>query len=158
MPHPTQPPAVRVIAGPWSTLQSWAQPIRTEVFVLEQGIAAELEWDQWDELSLHAVALDDGGKPLATGRLLPPEFDPDRSVGHIGRMAVRAGGRRRGIGGAILSRLLEAAPSLGFSQIVLHAQSYVVPFYAHHGFLVEGDEFLEAGIPHRTMRRTLACT
>lgn len=129
-----------------------------EVFVQEQGIAAELEWDEWDELALHAVAQDDAGNTLATGRLLPPAFDADHTIGHIGRMAVRASGRRRGIGGAILTTLLEAAPTLGFSQIVLHAQTYVVPFYARHGFLEEGDAFLEAGIPHRTMRRRLAPT
>ena len=126
-----------------------------EVFVREQGITAELEWDEWDARSLHAVALAEDGAGIATGRLLPPEFDADRTVGHIGRMAVLGEARRQGVGGMILATLLEAAPTLGFSQIVLHAQSYVVPFYAGHGFVVEGSEFIEAGIPHRTMRRQL---
>jgi len=153
--HSSQRPALRVVTGPWSSLQALAQPVRMQVFVQEQGIATELEWDEWDARSLHAVALAESGSAIATGRLLPPEFDEDHTVGHIGRMAVLGEARRQGVGGMILATLLKAAPTLGFSQIVLHAQSYVVPFYAGHGFMVEGAEFIEAGIPHRTMRRPL---
>lgn len=129
--------------------------MRTAVFLIEQQIAEEEEWDEWDAKSLHAVAYDAQGTPVGTGRLLPPAFDADRSVGHIGRMAVLAASRRGGTGGAILQALMRAAPAQGFTAIVLHAQKYVANFYARHGFVIEGAEFLEVGIPHVTMRAAL---
>ena len=126
------------------------------VFVVEQNIPMEIEWDEWDESSLHAVAFDGGGAPIGTGRLLPAHFDSNApATGHIGRMAVLASARRSGVGGAILQALMQAAPVHGFTDIVLHAQSYVAPFYARHGYVIEGEEFTEAGILHRTMRAPL---
>ena len=126
------------------------------VFVVEQNIPVELEWDQWDDGSLHAVAASAAGDPVGTGRLLPASFDlRSPATGHIGRMAVLASARRHGVGSAILQALMQAAPKQGCTGVVLHAQSYVVPFYAHHGFVIEGDEFVEAGIPHRIMRAHL---
>ena len=71
-------------------------------------------------------------------------------------MAVLASARRRGIGGMLLQALMNVAPERGFNNIVLHAQSYVAPFYARHGYVIEGEQFMEAGIPHRTMRAALA--
>lgn len=133
--------------------------MRHAVFVVEQGIPVELEWDQWDDTSLHAAVLDANRLPVGTGRLLPPAFDAAApATGHIGRMAVLAPMRRAQVGSAILIALMRAAPAKGFRDIVLHAQSYVVPFYARHGFDVEGDEFIEAGIPHRTMRALVAAS
>lgn len=130
--------------------------MRYAVFVVEQGIAVELEWDEWDDTALHAVVFDDAHVPVATGRLLPPAFDSTApATGHIGRMAVTAAARRAKLGSAILLALMRVAPTNGFRDIVLHAQSYVVPFYARHGYLIEGEEFMEAGIPHRTMRVVL---
>ena len=126
------------------------------VFVVEQNIPVELEWDEWDDASLHALAASAAGDPIGTGRLLPASFDSrSPSTGHIGRMAVLAAARRRGVGSAILQALMQAAPKQGFTDVVLHAQSYVAPFYAHHGFVIEGEEFIEAGIPHRIMRAHL---
>ena len=126
------------------------------VFVIEQNIPVELEWDEWDDGSLHAVAASAAGDPVGTGRLLPASFDlRSPSTGHIGRMAVLGSARRHGVGGAILQALMQAAPTQGFTDVVLHAQSYVVPFYARHGFVIEGGEFVEAGIPHRIMRAHL---
>jgi predicted GNAT family N-acyltransferase len=141
--------------GPWAELGAHAKAVRTAVFVVEQNIAPEEEWDAWDAQCLHAVAYDPSGAPIGTGRLLPPAFDADRTVGHIGRMAVLREARNVGVGGALLRALMQAAPGQGFKQIVLHAQSYVANFYARHGFVIEGEEFLEVGIPHRTMRATL---
>lgn len=129
--------------------------MRTAVFLIEQKIAEEEEWDDWDAKSLHAVAYDAQGTPVGTGRLLPPAFDADKRVGHIGRMAVLESSRRSGTGGAILQALMRAAPAQGFTAIVLHAQKYVSGFYARHGFVAEGAEFLEVGIPHVTMRAAL---
>ncbi len=130
--------------------------MRHRVFVVEQNIPVALEWDDWDEASVHAVVFDADQNPLGTGRLLPAGFDPQTpTTGHVGRMAVLAAHRRAGVGGAILQALMARAPEQGFTQIVLHAQSHVAPFYARHGYAVEGAEFMEAGIPHRTMRLQL---
>jgi predicted GNAT family N-acyltransferase len=84
---------------------------------------------------------------VATGRLLPD--------GHIGRMAVLKQWRARGIGGLMLTRLLERAKERGHSEVALSAQIHAVPFYRAHGFVEEGAEYLEAGIRHQAMRRQL---
>jgi len=147
--------AVEVVLGTWDQLGEQARAVRHAVFVIEQRIPVEEEWDQWDALSLHAVARDAGGRAIGTGRLLPPRFDADTATGHIGRMAVLEEARRGGAGGAVLQALMRAAPGQGYRAIVLHAQSYVAPFYARHGFVAEGAGFLEVGIPHVRMRAPL---
>ena len=106
----------------------------------------EVELDDMDSRSLHAVAFVDG-KAVATGRLLPD--------GHIGRMAVLKAWRGRGIGGEMLEALMQKARERGDREIVLSAQVHAVPFYRAHGFVEEGAEYLEAGIAHRDMRRQL---
>lgn len=135
--------SMQVVIGDWENLREHAQALRIEVFVVEQGVPIELEWDEGDEVAIHAVAYDAEGQPIATGRLLPD--------GHIGRMAVRKSARGRGIGAAVLQALLAEAKRLGYGRLVLHAQTHAVDFYRRHGFVVEGDEFMEAGIPHRLM-------
>lgn len=133
-----------------------ARQVREAVFVVEQAIAPDEEWDQWDPLSLHAIACTVDGGPLGTGRLLPPEFDPrNPETAHIGRMAVLASARRHGIGGLILASLMDEARGRGFSVAELHAQSYVAGFYGRHGFVATGAGFLEVGIPHVKMRAAL---
>ncbi len=149
-----QPP--QVIIGSWDALGDRARQVREAVFVIEQAIPAEEEWDQWDAHSLHAIAMAADGKALGTGRLLPAEFDPQApGAAHIGRMAVLSAARRRGTGGAILAGLMREARARGFSVAELHAQSYVAGFYARHGFVATGAEFLEVGIPHVKMRASL---
>ncbi len=133
----------RIVIGDWDTVREHAQALRIEVFVVEQGVPLELEWDEADEVSIHAVAYDDDGLPVATGRLLPD--------GHIGRMAVRKSSRGRGIGDAVLRALLDEAKRLNYRLLVLHAQTHAAGFYARHGFVREGEEFMEAGIPHFRM-------
>ena len=90
----------RLVTGPWKTLGKDAGAVRTEVFVREQKIPDDLEWDTWDERSLHCVAYHHG-QPVGTGRLLPD--------GHIGRMAVLPAHRRTGLGSLVLSTLVDAA-------------------------------------------------
>jgi predicted GNAT family N-acyltransferase len=131
---------------PWEKARAHAVPIRFAVFVQEQGVPLEMELDEIDEKSLHAVAFDEG-KAVATGRLLPD--------GHIGRMAVLREWRGRGIGGQILARLMDEARARGDREVVLSAQVHATAFYRMHGFVEEGAEYLEAGIPHRQMRRSL---
>lgn len=131
----------------WPEAISRARPVRTQVFVEEQGVPQALEWDELDAGSRHALALDSTGKPIGTGRLLPD--------GHIGRMAVLPEWRAKGVGAALLRRLMELAQATGHGHVVLNAQLRAVPFYARFGFTCEGAEFIEAGIPHIAMARNL---
>lgn len=131
----------------WEDLRHDAAVIRHEVFVAEQQVPPELEMDDMDSECIHAVAYDQQGTPLATGRLLPD--------GHIGRMAVRKDGRGQGIGGAILQALMAAARQRGDQEVALNAQTHAASFYGRHGFLQEGEEFMEAGIRHIHMRAVL---
>ncbi len=133
----------KIVIGDWDSVRDHAQALRIEVFVVEQGVPVELEWDEADEVSIHAVAYDDEGQPVATGRLLPD--------GHIGRMAVRKSARGQGIGSDVLRALLDEARRLGHEALVLHAQTHAIAFYLQHGFEPEGEAFMEAGIPHRRM-------
>ena len=134
----------RIVIGDWESVRDDAQRLRTEVFVIEQGVPIELEWDESDEVSIHAVVYGEDNQPIATGRLLPD--------GHIGRMAVQKALRGTGIGRFLLTSLLHEAQRLGHTILVLNAQTYAVGFYLRHGFQPEGSEFMEAGIPHMLMR------
>lgn len=129
----------------WSTAQPLAAPVRTAVFVVEQGVPREMEWDELDAVSCHALAFDGTGKVIGTGRLLPD--------GHVGRMAVLREYRGIGVGSAMLQALLAEAKRRGMAETVLHAQVHARPFYSRFGFHAEGSEFEEAGIAHVLMRR-----
>jgi predicted GNAT family N-acyltransferase len=130
----------------WEHARGHAAPIRFAVFVEEQGVPLEVELDEMDEKCLHALAFQDGN-PVGTGRLLPD--------GHIGRMAVLKAWRGRGIGARILGRLIDEARTRGDREVVLSAQVGAIAFYRRHGFVEEGAEYMDAGIPHRQMRRSL---
>ena len=130
----------------WEQARAHASPIRFKVFCEEQGVPREIELDEHDAASVHALAFL-GRKAVGTARLLPD--------GHIGRMAVLRDWRNRGLGGLMLQRLIEKARERGDKQIVLSAQVHAVPFYRAHGFVTEGDEYMEAGIRHQEMRRRL---
>jgi len=138
--------AVRLLS--WSDALPLARPVRERVFVEEQGVPRELEWDDWDARSEHAVAVDEEGGAIGTGRLLPD--------GHIGRMAVLARWRGRGVGSALLDALLERAKARRMPSVRLNAQTHAAGFYRRFGFAVDGVEFVEAGIPHVEMTLTLA--
>jgi predicted GNAT family N-acyltransferase len=139
--------AYRIILGDWPTQRAHAENVRREVFIVEQKIPVELEWDELDAVSLHAVAIDEAGQSIGTARLLPD--------GHIGRMAVKRAHRKTGIGAALLTALIEEAKKRGHKAAMLNAQIQVVPFYERFGFAREGDEFMDAGIPHIHMRLPL---
>lgn len=129
-----------IVLGDWATLQKDAQPVRYAVFVVEQKIPAELEWDINDTVCLHAVAYDAQQQAIGTGRLLPD--------GHIGRMAVLAQARGVGVGAAILRQLMQQAKQRGDACVRLNAQQSAEHFYLKEGFIRDGDIFMEAGIPH----------
>ncbi len=133
--------------GAWEQLGAAASAVRIAVFVQEQGIDAELELDERDAGAVHAVAFDARGEPIATGRLLPD--------GHIGRMAVLRAARGQGVSATILRSLMAIAITKGMRELRLHAQTSALGFYARQGFAPIGQEYLEAGIAHRTMVRAL---
>ena len=127
-----------------------ARDLRNRVFVGEQAVPPELEMDEFDLTAFHAVALQDG-TVVATGRLI---MDTPADA-RIGRMAVEQDLRRRGIGAKVLAFLEDQARSQGVTRVTLHAQSYVKQFYADHGYQEEGGPFMEAGILHVQMFKTL---
>ncbi|UCG99384.1 MAG: GNAT family N-acetyltransferase [Burkholderiales bacterium] len=128
-------------------MRAAAVPVRHAVFVDEQKVPAEIELDALDPLSLHALAFDGAGRVLGTGRLLPD--------GHIGRMAVLRQARGNGVGSALLAALMQAARARGDREVALSAQTHAIAFYERFGFVAEGEEYDDAGIPHRLMRRVL---
>lgn len=140
--------AATIVIADWESLRKPARAIRFSVFIVEQRVPVELEWDEFDAVSLHAVAYGPTGEPLGTGRLLPD--------GHIGRMAVLQTARGLGVGSALLEALIGRAAGLGYPELILNAQTAAVPFYTRFGFAAEGDEFIEAGIPHRVMKRKIS--
>jgi len=138
---------VRVQLMTWQEAQPVAAPIRFAIFVGEQNVPPGIELDDMDEKSLHAVAFDDAGKAIGTGRLLPE--------GKIGRMAVVKEWRRRGIGADLLEALVGEARRRVLAEVKLSAQLQAAEFYRAHGFIAEGKVYEEAGILHQAMRRSL---
>ena len=142
---------IDVRVGDWATLGPHAQAIRTEVFIDEQKIPKEMEWDAADHDCMHAVAFNRLGLPLSTGRLL--QHAP--GVARIGRMASVQAVRGNGVGRQVLDALMQAARRRGDTEVLLHAQTSAAAFYARAGFTPTGPVFEEAGIAHVEMTRTL---
>ena len=133
--------------GSWEALQTLAAPLRTEVFVDEQGVDQALEWDEHDALCVHAVLCNRLGAPVATGRLLPAV----NGVAKIGRMAVKRVLRGQRLGDQVLSALMDAARQRGDTEILLHAQCSAEKFYLRQGFRRQGEVFMEANMAHVEM-------
>ncbi|MDQ2915963.1 MAG: GNAT family N-acetyltransferase [Pseudomonadota bacterium] len=133
--------AIRI--GEWSKAAAQLRKVRHDVFVVEQHVPEALEWDDADAHSIHALAVDKDEAPIGCARLL--------ADGHIGRVAVLAPWRRRGVGTALLRGLVEEARQRGNAGVIVNAQVAALPFYARHGFVATGDVFEEAGIRHRVM-------
>ena len=131
----------------WEQAQPVAGPLRFAIFVGEQNVPPGIELDDKDAECVHAVAYDDADKAIGTGRLLPD--------GHIGRMAVVAEWRRRGVGAAILDALIEEARKRGHPSVLVSAQLQAAEFYREHGFVAEGKVYEDAGILHQKMRKKL---
>jgi YbgC/YbaW family acyl-CoA thioester hydrolase len=142
---------IDVRLGDWAALGTHAEAIRTEVFIDEQRIPKEMEWDEADRRCVHAVAFNRLGMPLATGRLLQEA----PRIARIGRMASQQSLRSSGVGRRVLDALIEAARARGDTEVVLHAQTSAMPFYARAGFASRGAVFEEAGIAHIEMTRSL---
>jgi len=120
--------------------------IREQVFIIEQSVPAELEVDEQDPLSRHLLLFKEN-TPIATGRLTPD--------GHIGRLAVLKSYRQKGYGTQIIKQLEQLASENGLSQVELGAQIQALNFYQKLGFQVCSEIFIDAGIKHRMMKKTL---
>ena len=140
-------PMLEVRTGPWQELGEDAARIRTRVFVQEQGIPADLEWDEADAGAVHAVSYNRVGQPVATGRLLPARD----GVAMIGRVALHEVLRGSGAARQLMLALIEQSRARGDRELVLHAQRTVERFYERLGFVARGEPFDEVGIPHIEM-------
>ncbi|MGO4391622.1 YbgC/FadM family acyl-CoA thioesterase [Variovorax sp. M-6] len=144
-------PMREVATGDWAQLGEGAGKVRREVFIEEQRIPKELEWDAHDATALHAVARNRLGQVIATGRMVPEA----PGLARIGRMAVHRTLRGGGHGEAVLRALEAAAAARGDSEVTLHAQRSAEAFYTRLGYAPHGEPFEEAGIAHIEMRRKL---
>jgi len=138
---------INVRTADWGQDRDLLRRIREQVFIEEQNVPKDLEWDGADAEAMHFLAQDHRGTAVGTARLLP--------TGQIGRMAVLAERRGFGIGRALLDAAIEAAQADGHYSVFLHAQTHAQDFYAKAGFHVVGDAFEEAGIPHVQMEMAL---
>ncbi|MEV7235114.1 GNAT family N-acetyltransferase [Streptomyces sp. NPDC051020] len=134
--------------------------VRKEVFVGEQNVPEEIEYDSYDADALHVIAVAADGAPLGTGRLLhgvgvAAKIGGDLTVGSLGRLAVTSRARGLGVGAALVRAIEEEARGLGLAAVDLHAQTHALGFYERLGYVAYGPEFPDAGIPHRAMRRSL---
>ncbi|MFF9363467.1 GNAT family N-acetyltransferase [Streptomyces griseoluteus] len=152
------PYTVRVAEDPADREACFA--VRKEVFVGEQGVPQDIEYDSYDATALHVLAVGGDGTPLGTGRLLHGEAAAgktglDASVGSLGRLAVTRRARGLGVGAALVRAIEDAARDLGLTAVDLHAQTRALGFYERLGYTAYGPEFQDAGIAHRAMRRPL---
>jgi predicted GNAT family N-acyltransferase len=137
---------IQIFEGSWAELGETASEIRRVVFIEEQQVPLEEEWDGRDDECRHFLALRQG-TALGTARLLPD--------GHIGRVAVLREARGLGLGAALMQAAIESARRLGHARVELAAQTHALAFYENLGFSAFGDIFMDAGIPHRNMQLSL---
>ncbi|WP_221360278.1 GNAT family N-acetyltransferase [Streptomyces beigongshangae] len=158
---PAPPPTsyeVRIVRDPADREACFA--VRKEVFVVEQQVPEDLEYDAYDAGAVHVLAVREDGEPLGAGRLLHGEAAAavnggDTGVGSLGRLAVVRAARGLGVGAALVRGIEDAARARGLTAVDLHAQTHALPFYERLGYVAYGPEFPDAGIPHRAMRRGL---
>ncbi|MER5848385.1 GNAT family N-acetyltransferase [Streptomyces sp. NPDC002012] len=134
--------------------------VRKEVFVGEQNVPEEIEYDAYDADAVHVIAVAVDGSALGTGRLLHgaaalAKTGGDLTVGSLGRLAVTKEARGLGVGVALVRAIEDAARELGLAAVDLHAQTRALGFYERLGYVAYGPEFPDAGIAHRAMRRAL---
>jgi len=139
--------AFTIVETDWARDAVRLSVVRRAVFIDEQGVPEAMEWDEYDAVSAHWLAIAADGSPIGCARLLPD--------GHIGRMAVLPVWRGRGVGRGLLAAILRAAQARGRRVLRLSAQTHAAGFYARAGFAVMGPEYDEAGIPHVAMQKTL---
>ncbi len=131
----------------WHDGEPLLRAVREAVFIREQGVPEALEWDGLDEGCRHALALSLQGEAIGCGRML--------ANGHIGRIAVLPAWRKQMVGTAIMEALLDEARAMKLSSVDVDAQTYAMPFYHRFGFQEQGEEFIDAGLPHIKMTLSL---
>ena len=131
----------------WHESQQLLKQVRQKVFVCEQRVAEEIELDGKDPDCYHVLVTNLKNEPIGAGRMTPE--------GKIGRVSVLMPYRGFGLGSHILEKLVEIAAREHLSPVKLHAQIQAIHFYERHNFVSNGPVFMEAGIPHKTMKRTL---
>ena len=127
----------------WHDGEPLLKSIREAVFIREQRVPAELEWDGLDESARHALALSHQGDAIGCGRMF--------ADGHIGRIAVLPQWRKQKVGTAIMEALLDYARAHDYKRVDVDAQTHALPFYRSFGFAEQGKEFMDAGLPHIKM-------
>lgn len=127
----------------WDKDKESLSKIRRTVFIEEQQVPEELEWDNDDETCVHILVTNSNNIPIATARM--------KMNGHIGRMAVLKDYRNTGIGSDMLKELIDFAQTIKIKSVYLNAQKSAIAFYEIHGFRTTSDEFMDAGIPHKSM-------
>jgi len=138
---------MRVKLVDWVDAEPLIRPVRETVFIHEQAVPEELEWDGLDPQCAHVLAWNDQGDAIGTARMQPN--------GTIGRMAVLKDWRGLGAGRALLEALLDCAVRQELTRVTLSAQTHAIGFYERAGFHVVGELFIDAGIPHRKMVKEL---
>ncbi len=138
--------SINIHIADWNSERNILAKIRRQVFIEEQNVPEDMEWDEHDSSSTHFLATLDN-KVIATARL--------KTDGQIGRMAVLAEYRNKGIGSKLLKFVLLTAKQQKQKNVYLHAQVSAIPFYKKHGFTACGDVFYEANIPHREMSKKI---
>lgn len=131
----------------WHDGEPLLRSVREAVFIREQGVPEELEWDGLDEGCRHALALNLNGGAIGCGRIL--------ADGHIGRIAVLPEWRQQKVGTAIMEVLLDYAREHDFKQVDVDAQTHAAQFYRNFDFVEQGDVFMDAGLQHIKMRLKL---
>ncbi|MDN3246776.1 GNAT family N-acetyltransferase [Streptomyces sp. ZSW22] len=160
MSGPSRPPSYRVRIAEDAADREMCFAVRKEVFVAEQQVPEDIEYDAYDAVAVHVLAVREDGTPLGTGRLLHGEAAAaktggEAAVGSLGRLAVTREARGLGFGAALVRAVEEAARARGLTAVDLHAQTHALGFYERLGYEAYGPEFPDAGIPHRAMRRAL---
>jgi len=126
--------------------RKYIHSIRNEVFINEQGIDPEIEYDGLDNSAIHTLVFIKD-KAVGTGRILKD--------GHIGRVAVLKKYRGQNIGSKIITSLIDVAVKNHYNRVYLGAQKQAINFYLKLGFTPFGEEFIEATILHQSMEKIL---
>ena len=137
---------IEIHIASWQKERELLAKIRRHIFIEEQNVPEELEWDEHDDSSTHFFVTS-GHQVIAVARLKPD--------GQIGRMGVLPEYRRQGIGSKLLDFVLRLAASKNLARVYLHAQAQAISFYEKHGFIAQGDIFYEANIAHREMLKKI---
>ncbi len=145
------PGSVQISVVDWAQSQTVLRQIRKTVFIDQQQVPEDLEWDGLDKTAVHLLAqipypTKTDAEPVGTARILI-----NGQTAHIGRMAVMPNWRGKGIGKKILHQAIAECQQRSVKKIILNAQSYVLDFYQQASFVISSAEFMDAGIAHKEM-------